>query len=249
MPFFQAAPRWSPHTNLPGLLFCADWTRSKFQDAARATAATAVSDVVYWWGGLKAIAADATRPLLAAGPVSANLSQVWDGTNAKAVSVAGSFMAGTSMTMGIVFKMPTQSAQSQLIGRGGASGNGFRMYTSASGELVGEVNCATTGVVSLTDPGEVDDSAWQVVVLTTNGTTARLYRRGSTAQSSAAVGALTYHANDTAFAVGGATTNGTDSYFQEAKTVALALVTADTFNSAALVTQLANNLAAYAGVP
>lgn len=253
-PRAESVPPWSPQTGVRGLLFLADWISPKYQNVALTTPASADADPVYKWGTVAGQAADSTRPLLtSSGPSPGKSALRWDGANARNLSVSGGFMAGSTLTMACVYKSSTPPADSQLCGRGGASGNGFRFYINSSGSLVSEV--ATAGGVSSVHLPSATGGTWKVAAMTyTSATsTARALVRGGTALSNADMGAtpsgaLSYAGGDTAFAVGASTTDGTISYFYGAKDVALVLVTSAAYDSVALLTSLVNNIASYAGI-
>jgi len=250
MPLLYPAPTWSPHTSLPGLLFCADWTRSTFQDAARATAAAAIGDVTYWWGGLKAIAADATRPLLAAGPTTGRLSLTWDGSGNRPLYQTAPWFAGKALTLFAVYKFAALPAgDSRIVGRGEYTGNGTCLSFGADG--IPRWHLTTAGASRNRAVGSTDlTGQWVVQALSYDGTTGRCKVRGQTMDSDALDGTtLTFDALDVAAWVGGSTQDGSNFAFYDAKTVALWGVTADVFTSDAALTVLVNNLAAYAGVP
>ena len=248
--FRYPAPTWSPLTSLPGLIAYGDWSMSRFQDANRVTAATVLTNPVYWHGPMNAAAEDGTRPTLATSPLSGQLAVAWNGTSNRPIYMPAPWFAGKAITFFAVYKLPALPAGvTRVFGRGEYNGNGSGIFVGTDG--IPRWKLTTSGSSRDRAIGSTDlTGQWVVQAVNYDGTTGRGKVRGQTLDSDALDGnALAFNAADTAAWVGGSTNDGTNFAFYDAKTVALWGVTADVFATDAALTNLVDNLAAYAGIP
>lgn len=246
-------PRWTPQA-LSGLVSLYDWTSVLWGEAGRTTHPSADGDRVLWWDDVKAgknvrAGLDAERTYLrpTGGPATGKRGIQWDGTNAATLFYAtgSELVAGSAFTMVAVFNPTAAGATSGIMGRGGYNGNGSFLRMNATNQLVGMITTAG-GATSLTEP-TATTGVYKVAGLTYDGANMHLAVRGKATQSSAKTGATSFHASDTAFWLGATTGNGSAYAWREAKHIALAFVTTNTYDATGL-TNLLNQVAAYSGV-
>lgn len=249
----MAADSFNPLSDA-GLTLLVDRTSTFFQNNTFTTQSTADNDPVYRWTGLvgsrhlDALAGVPYPTFAASDPSANNPSVIFNGSTTLPLfnTDGAGIVSGSAASMIVTVKNAGASGRSAICGRGGFLAEGFTLHFDASNQLVGIVRAAS-GTSTLTGP-VVSAGSWACVLLTYDGTTARMVVRGdATNYSEARTGALTF--SDNSFAVGGTGASGGFAFNNNGgKRVALVACTTTTYD-ATTGAAILNQYATYAGVP